>query len=268
MDKIGDYVISEKIIALLNAENKKLIDFYNSCDVATTTLKKIIYKKVKSQNVSVGTLLKIAKSLGVSPGYLTGTIEYSQDLKVLLTNYLNSSNHGKAFIQEMAKHEAKLTEFENSQEYTRKIMCIEPTGDFQNGILWDTCKIDYVTTYLPEVCFAFRIPSHAFATAYSIGDELLLEHRFPKVGENAIFYKGNRVYVRRFNYISKTKTYILEAITINAKTITTQKITDYDLIGTIISPKRTTNKKFSKYIEDVPLPLNIQKLVDKIKEPQ
>lgn len=259
------FIIKERLVLLLENKRMTLVELAQKANLSLDTVKSIYYGR--NDNPKLETLIAIADALDVSIDYLIGRKEYAKDELNLLRNYRLSSNHGKQFVQEMAKYEAFYTDFENSQTHERSIVCVEPTGYFQNGILWDSCKVSRVTTYLPQIYFAFRIPTHAFLPTYAQGEVLLVEHRLPKEGENAIFYKDNKVYVRNFLYSKETGFFTLKAISMDAQDLIVKNLKDFQIIGTIIIPNRATDIKDTE-TEDVLLPLDIQDLVDKIKEPQ
>lgn len=258
-------IIKEQLFLLLENKNWSLQKLAQKASLSLDTVKSIYYGR--NDNPKLETMVAMADALDVSVDFLIGRKIFAKDEYNLLKNYRLSSNHGKQFVQEMAKYEAFYTDYENQQTHERSIVCVEPTGYFQNGILWDSCKVSRVTTYLPQVYFAFRIPTYAFLPTYAQGEVLLVEHRLPKEGENAIFYKDNKVYVRNFLYSKDTGFFTLKAISMDAQDLVVKNLKEYQIIGTIIIPDRATDIKDTE-TEDVVLPLDVQELIDKIKEPQ
>lgn len=256
--------IAANLSRILDGLNMTLTDLVKKCDAPADTIKKIYYGT--TDNPKIETLLDICDTLNISIDYLIGRIDYRQDEIELLKNYKNTSNHGKSLIQEIAKHEADYTKFENNQNFKYKITCVEPTGFFENGVLWDSCIISTIETYDPSICFAFKIPTNKFIPTYAKNEILYIQHRVPEEGENALFYKDNMLYVRKLKYDEEHKKYVLKGLSIGSTDIKEKSLANYHIIGTIIAPKRSsrdTNK--DKIEKEIVLPLDIKELVDKIK---
>ena len=256
-------IIKNNLQRVMIALNITLTELIHKCDIPAETIKNIYYGK--TDNPRLETLIAICDAIDISIDYLVDRKHYEKDEIELLKHYKIASSHGKAFIQEMAKHEAYYTNYENQQTHERSIVCVEPTGDFQNGVLWDSCKISRITTYLPQVFFGFKIPTHAFLPTYAQGDILLIEHRLPKEGENAVFYKDNKVYVRNFLHSRETGFFTLKAISMDAQDIVIKNLKEFHIVGTIIIPDRATKQENDIIVKDIPLPLDIKELVDNIK---
>ena len=231
--------ISNKLKEALSLKNISINKLAEMSNVPIETIKNIYYGRNK--NTRIETLYAICEALDVGLDYLTGFKKYHlNDLK-LLEKYNKASNHGKEFITSILDFECLYTEFENNQKHNRKVPCLEPTGSFNDGVLYDTCVTSEVETYLKNVYMAIKIPTNSYLPTYAKGDIVFLEKRIPQSGEIAVFYKDNLCYFRQFIYHESTKEYILKSLSIQSTDIVLKSLKDYHILGTFISIDRTTD---------------------------
>ena len=208
---------SSKVLELLGNKGWSLKQLSDKTDIPYETLRNIIYDK--TDDIKAFKIVKpLALALEVTTDYLLGITTYPEIEKQLLCNYRKASSHGKQFIFAMSKFESAYTEFENQQidikeiecyspevteqsEGDRKILyyvpCLEPTGQFRDGVLYDTSIKTRIKTHLKDVFMAVKIPNDSLADTYYKGDILLLQQRRPEVGEIAIFHKDDHIYIRQ-----------------------------------------------------------------------
>ena len=84
-----------------------------------------------------------------------------------------------------------------------------------------------------KVYLAIEITSNSFAPAYCKGDRILLENRFPELGERAVFTDGLKAYFRYFKM--KGNDYCLECLNGRGKDIILHRMDEMDCMGTCIS---------------------------------
>lgn len=248
----------------MDSLNITIIELANKSNLSIDTVKSIYYGR--TDEIKSKSLIAICDALNISTDYLLGRSFFNKDEIELIKNYRNSSYHGKCLGQEIFKHESDYTKFENKQDFKYRITCVEPTGFFENGVLWDSCIISTTETYDPSICFAFKIPTNKFIPTYTKNEILYIQHRVPEEGENALFYKDNMLYIRKLKYDEEHKKYVLRALSIGSTDIKEKSLANYHIIGTVIAPKRATrDTSKDKIKKEIVLPLEIKELVDKIK---
>lgn len=246
-------IIKERLVSVLHNRDWSVSDLADKCDIPLDTLKNVYYGR--SDNPKLETLIAIADALDVSIDFLVGRTNYAKDEMEILKNYRKSSSHGKQFILSMSKFESKYTEFENTQKNIKEIdcycpqvseenigdnkikyyiPCLEPTGLFKDGVLYDTSIKTRISTHLNNVFMAVKIPNDSLADTYYKGDIVLLEQRRPNVGEIAIYHKDNYIYIRQYG--RDENRHILHSLNINNKDIilTNAEMQQYKVVGTCI----------------------------------
>ncbi len=174
-------------------------------DVPLETMRNIYYGKVRDPKVS--TMLGISRALDVSVNYLMGESLFSDEEKALIHHYRKCGNHGKNIMMLIAEYEAGIALYERNQKDKHRIPCIVPIGEVGDGIKYSTCETIEVYTTEPNAFIAVLTPNNYWAPSYCKDDMLLLEKRFPKNGEDALFTIEDKVYFRR--YIEKEKGFLL-----------------------------------------------------------
>ncbi len=174
-------------------------------DVPIETMRNIYYGKVRDPKVS--TMLGISRALDVSVNYLMGQSIFTDEEKSLIHHYRKCGNHGKSILMLIAEYEAGLALHERNQKDKHRIPCIVPIGEVGDGIKYSTSETIEVYTTEPKAFIAVLTPNNYWAPSYCKDDMLLLEKRFPKNGEDALFAIEDRVYFRR--YIEKEKGFLL-----------------------------------------------------------
>ena len=68
-----------------------------------------------------------------------------------------------------------------------RIPCFIPVGRIGDGIDYNSCTVEDEYTMIKKVYLAIEITNNNFAPAYCKGDRILLENRFPELGECAVY---------------------------------------------------------------------------------
>lgn len=179
----------------------------------------------------MATMLKISKALDLSVNYLCGDLQYKDDEKDLIRNYRNTSDRGKAVIRLFAQVESQMTAAErNSDKYI--IPCLIPIGVVRDGINYKSCDSVKIKTDNPDAYLAIEITTNYFAPSFCAGDRILLENRFPKPREYAVFMTAGRAYFRQ--YLESDSGYILRCINGRGNDMTLQRMDTVYCIGTLV----------------------------------
>ena len=222
-------MFSDKIRELMIEKDISLPDLAELSGVPFETLRNIYYRKVKDPKVS--TAFQLASALGVTVEYLLKDIETE-----ILENYRECGNHGKAMIRVIARFEAKAARKERlhlHKKMKHRIPCIVPIGRVGDGIDYNSCTIVDEYTVVKKVYLAIEITNNNFAPAYCKGDRILLENRFPELGERAVFSDGIKVYFRHFKM--EGDMYCLKCLNGRGEDMLMRRMDEIDCLGTCIS---------------------------------
>lgn len=170
--------------------------------------------------------------------YLLGENKYlecEQEEEEIIKNYRECGNHGRAVIRIVARFESKAAQNErmNIHKMKHRIPCLVPVGKVSDGIYYNSCNVENEYTMIKKVYLAIEITSNSFAPAYCKGDRILLENRFPELGERAVFTDGLKAYFRYFKM--KGNDYCLECLNGRGKDIILHRMDEMDCMGTCIS---------------------------------
>lgn len=243
-----------KINEILDNRNWSLSDLADNVpEITYETLRSIMYHRtddIKGFKV----LVPLAKTLGVTTDYLLGVTTYPEEEFKLLKNYRNCSSHGKNFIMAISTFESDFTRFENTQNFnnevdlyepipndtssTIEIPCLEPTGFFKDGIVYDTSIKTRLKTYLKDAFMAIKIPNDTLAHTYYQNDIIFLRKGNPTIGEIAVFHKDNIIYIRQ--YKKEDNKYILRSLSNDSEDLilSSSEYSKYKIVGTCISVYR------------------------------
>lgn len=238
-------MFSDKIRELMIEKDISLPDLAELSGVPFETLRNIYYRKVKDPKVS--TAFQLASALGVTVEYLLKDMEAveqeaegeekQKDIEAeILENYRECGNHGKAIIRVIARFEAKAARKERlhlHKKMKHRIPCIVPIGRVGDGIDYNSCTIVDEYTVVKKVYLAIEITNNNFAPAYCKGDRILLENRFPELGERAVFSDGIKVYFRHFKM--EGDMYCLKCLNGRGEDMLMRRMDEIDCLGTCIS---------------------------------
>lgn len=250
------HTISKNLKRIMYTLNISIAELAKKSDISTNTVNNLYYEKI--DNPRIETLITICDALDISVDYLVGRKKYAEDELEIIKNYRQMSSHGKQFVLAMSKFEKNYTDFENKQKnkntvdcYIPKVIennnddeqkikyyipCLEPTGLFKDGVLYDTSIKTQITTHLDNVFMAVKVPNDSLADTYYKGDIVFVEQRRPNVGEIAIYHKDNYIYIRQYGRDEANNKHILHSLNINNKDIvlSNSEMSQYSVLGTCI----------------------------------
>ena len=237
-------MFSDKIRELMIERDISLVDLAELSEVPFETLRNIYYRKVKDPKVS--TAFQLARALGVTVEYLLKDMsavgegkeseeEQESIEEELLENYRECGNHGRALIRIVAQFECRAARKErlNLRKMKHRIPCLIPVGRIGDGIDYNSCNVEDEYTMIKKVYLAIEITNNNFAPAYCKGDRILLENRFPELGERAVFTNGTKVYFRYFKM--EGDMYCLECLNGRGEDMYLRRMDEIDCLGTCIS---------------------------------
>ena len=236
-------MFSDKIRELMIEKDISLPDLATLSGVPFETLRNIYYRKVKDPKVS--TAFQLASALGVTVEYLLSDTNKEEELEdaeeqenieeEILENYRECGNHGRAIIRIVARSESKAARKErlNLHKMKHRIPCLIPVGRVGDGIDYNSCTVEDEYTMIKKVYLAIEITNNNFAPAYCKGDRILLENRFPELGERAVFTDGVKAYFRYFKM--EGDKYCLKCLNGRGEDILLRRMDEVDCLGTCIS---------------------------------
>lgn len=198
--------------------------------VPTETMRNIYYGKVRDPKVS--TMMGISRALNVSVNYLMGESLYTKEEQDLITAYRKCGNHGKNIMMLIAEYEANLAIHERNSVTKHRIPCIVPLGEVVDGAKYMTCETIEVYTNEPKAYIGVLVPNNFWSPSYCKDDTILLEKRFPKNGEDALFTIEDKVYFRR--YVEKEKGFLLKCPNDRAEALAFDRMDKVYCVGTCI----------------------------------
>ena len=199
-------------------------------EVPVETMRNIYYGKVRDPKGS--TLMALSKALNVSVNYLMGQSLYSDDEQALIRHYRKCGTHGKSIMMLIAEYEANLAIHEREKKGRHQIPCIVPIGEAGDGIKYSTCDTIEVHTTEEKAFIAVLVPNNFWAPAYCKDDMILLEKRFPKNGEDALFTIDDKVYFRR--YVEMDKKFVLKCPNNRGEDLVFDRMDKVYCVGTCI----------------------------------
>lgn len=226
--------VNETLKHVMAVRHLNLQQLSDKSGVTYETLRNIYYDRIHDPKVS--TMLKLSQALDLSINYLCGDMLYKDDEKEILTNYRKSSARGKAVIKLFSQVERHMTEQERAAD-KYIIPCLIPIGIISDGIKYHSCDSVKIETDNPNAFLAVEITTNNFAPAYCAGDRILLENRFPKDQEYAVFLKEEKAYFRQF--LVHDNCYTLRCINGRGKDIHLKRMDEVDCIGTLSGIIRT-----------------------------
>ena len=254
-------IIAENLDKNLSLLNITRTELSKKSGVSVETIKNIIDER--TGNPKIETLYAICDALDISIDLLTGRSNYAKDELQLLKNYRQCSSHGKRFVMSMSTFESNYSKFENEQkcineidlylpkeielsEETIDIPCLEPTGVFKDGVLYDTSIKTRIKTHLKNAFMAFKLPNDSLAHTYYKDDIIFLEKRHPNIGENAVFHKDNNIFIRQYN--REGNKFILRSLNINSEDIilNASEYSKYSIVGTCMYLYRKNDENEKK----------------------
>lgn len=228
-------ILSKRLKEVLNElgwTKEKLAD---ESGLSFETVKNIYYGKTPDPKIS--TVMAISEATGYSMNCLMGKCQHTPQEKIILRYYRSCGKHGKSIIELVAKYEAVSVKSECESYDTHMIPCLLPHGEIHKGIVYDTCETVEIKTSYPEAYIAIQMTGNDLAPKYCKDDIILFENRFPRNGEYAAFFNGDRVYIRKF--IEEDGQYRLKCLHKRDVDIVLKRMDEVQYIGTCCGVVRT-----------------------------
>lgn len=227
-------MLCERLRQLTNEKGWSLQQLAEISDLPLETVRNIYYGKTPDPKIS--TVMKLANSFNLTVNCLMGQCSHTPQERAILINYRSCGKHGKSVIELIAKYEASAMKNERDRAETHMIPCIIPQGTVSNGVVFELCETVELETKSTNAYIAVRMVSNDMAPTYCKGDILLFENRFPEPGEKAAFYKGDRIYIRKF--CDEGDHYRLQCLHKQGEDIILKRMDEIDYIGTCIDVMR------------------------------
>ena len=226
--------LSERMRQLMAERKWSIQHLAKISELPEETVKNIYYAKTPDPKVS--TIMKLSKSFNIGVNCLMGQCQHTSEERALLRNYRSCGKHGKAIIELIARYEAGAVKMEREGEKKHMIPCIVPQGEIRKGIVYDLCETIEIETTIHDAYIAIQMTNNDLAPTYCKGDVLLFENRFPMNGEKAAFYRGDRVFIRKF--LDENNQYRLKCLHKYDDDIIMKRMDEADFIGTCIGVVR------------------------------
>lgn len=227
-------IIQKRVRELAYEKGMDLEDLIEKCNLKEDTIRNIWYGRSHDPNVS--TMLELSITLEVSINCLVGKCLYSPEERALFNNYRKCGIHGRAIIDTIARYEAGAMKEERERAENRLIPCIVPHGEIRSGIIYELCDTIQIETNVQFADIALQITTNDLAPQYCKDDILFFQNRFPRSGEKAAFFIGEKVFLRE--YIEENKSYILKCLHNQGNDIVLKRMDEADYLGTLIGVKR------------------------------
>ena len=227
-------MLGERLRTLLNERNLTVNEFAEMCGLPVETIRNIYYGK--STDPKLSTAFKIADALNLNVNCLMGKCPHTSAERALIHNYRRCGKHGKSVIELSARYEASAIKNEREGIDRHKIPCIMPRGEIRKGIVYDLCETVEIETTIKDAFIAIQMTNNDLAPMYCKNDIIMFEDRIPENGEMSAFFKGDRVYIRKF--IEEAGQYRLKCIHKQGEDIILKRLSEIDYIGTVIDVVR------------------------------
>lgn len=226
------HLISEKMKEAMQVKNINLSQLTEQSNIPYETLRNLYY--AKNKNPRVETLYAVCKTLDITMDYLTGFKKYDKDEVEMLTNYQKCGKHGKDFLTIISRFEAEYTtSIKERNDDTYSINCIIPEGLEADGFEYTSCKMERIETKFKDACMAIKITTDNFIPVFLRGDILVIANRYSNEGEQAIYYKDGKTYIRKYHF--ENGKVVLKSITGKENDITIDSMENYNVLGTFIN---------------------------------
>lgn len=225
----GD-MLGEQLKKIALKRNLSIQQLAEMSEVPVETMKNLYYGRVKDPKVS--TVLQISQALDVSVNYLMGDMFISDEERTLVSAYRKCGNHGKSIMQLIGRYESQVAKKEREAFDKHRVPCLVPVGHVYDGAKYSTCDVLEVYTDNKKAYLAVQLVNNCFAPVYCKDDKILLEDRYPRSGERAIFVQGDTVYLRQ--YIEGEGKYILKCLNGHGKDFEFKRMDTVQCLGTCI----------------------------------
>jgi len=223
-------MLSERLRSVLGERRISIAEFSEMCNLPIETVKNVYYGKTTDPKIS--TVMQMADALKLSVNCLMGKCAHTKEERAILQNYRSCGHHGKSLIELVAKYEAGAAKAERESKDRHMVPCLVPQGDIRSGIFYDDCEVIEIETATKEAYVGIKMVNNDLVPAYCKGDIILIENRFPRNGERAAFFSGNRAYIRK--YVEEDGAYRLKCLHSMGEDMIFKRMDQIEYIGTCI----------------------------------
>jgi len=213
---------------LLTERGISISEFSEMCGLPLETVRNIYYGKTTDPKIS--TVMQMAEALNLTVNCFMGKCAHTIEERALLRNFRMCGHHGKSLVSLTAKYEAMVAKECRESVTKHKIPCLIPEGNVYNGIDYTGCETVEVEVAERNAFVGIRLSTNDFIPIYCKGDTLLIENRFPKSGEIGVFYKNQKIFIRK--YMEEDKQYRLKCLHNMGEDIVVKRMDDIEYIGT------------------------------------
>lgn len=224
----GKKMLEKRLKTLLNGKQLSIDEFAEMCDLPVETVKNVYYGRTADPKIS--TVMKMAKALNISVNCLMGQCPHTTEEKILLQSYRSCGKHGRSLITLTAKYEALSAKEERESLVKHKIPCMIPNSEMYKGIDYSECQLVEIETNKPEAYVSIQMPSNELVPLYCKNDIILIENRFPKHKEYAVFYIDSKIFIRR--YLEEEKQYRLQCLHNHGTDMIYKRMDQIEYVGT------------------------------------
>ena len=199
--------------------------------------------KISSGNTkpSYHNMCLISKALKCSLDDFTDMLDSSltEEETSLLADYRALDNHSKNLIRVIIDMEMEISDF-YSADKGYLMECFVPTRVSGEGEFYESCNVDIIDAGNSEIAqngdFCLKVVTDDLCPVYFRNDILVINYRFPKTGETAIFLHNNKQYIRR--YYRTDSGIKLMGVNDYVKNIEVSDLREYICIGTGVTVLR------------------------------
>lgn len=222
-------MLSKRLKEILN-EKKISLDYYAQMSgIPMETLRNIYYGRTSNPNIK--TVMAMAEALDMTINALLGVENATNREELqLIQDFRLLGSQGRSRVLSLAHCEVIRKRQKKEEEGKYKIPCLSAPNDiFYHGLYHNNYKNE-IYTDKKEAYLAFQTSINDNAPTYFKGDILLLENRFPQVGEEAVFLYEDQLLIRI--YREAEGEYHLDTIHKIGKNISMKRLDKVECIGT------------------------------------
>lgn len=174
----------------LNITQAELAD---KLGLSLSTYKKIISRE--TEKIDLYTAYRMAKLTGKTIDELLGG---DAPHRATMQKVRALTEQQRIFIESIIDFELQFTDMHTDSTL---ISVIIPTGNFEDGMVWDSAALEKMEVHCPHtVTCGVRITSNHMHPVYVKGDTLLISRRPIRDGDTGIFIdkENGRAYIRKF----------------------------------------------------------------------
>lgn len=222
-------MLSKRLKELLNEKQISLDYYAQMSGVPMETLRNIYYGRTSNPNIK--TVMAMAEALDMSINALLGVENATnKEEQQLIRDFRLLGKKGRMRLLVLAENEVRRQKSKNEEigKYSVPYLSF-PRDKCING-LSEIVAEDTIITDKKEAYLAFQTNINDNIPTYCKGDILLLENRFPRVGEHGVFLYESQIMIRIFK--EDEDGYHLDTIHKIGKNISMKRLDKVECIGT------------------------------------